>query len=66
MTALYHIISEIRAYFEISGLISCFLFYDSMNKTTVISETRRIFHPPRMLGDKINTSIRNDDFLSII
>ena len=37
------------------------IFNDSMNKTTVISETRRIFHPPRMLGDKINTSIRNDD-----
>ena len=28
MTALYHIISEIRTYFETSGLISSFLFYD--------------------------------------
>ena len=66
MTALYHIISEVRTYFEISGLISAFMFDDSMNKTIVISETRRIFHPPRVLSDKINISIKNDDFLSIV
>ena len=66
MTALYHIIFDIRTYFEISGLIYSFLFNDSMNKTIVISETRRIFHPPGVLSDKINISIKNDDFVSII
>eukprot|EP00493_Phyllostaurus_siculus_P020776 UN21101 len=42
------------------------MYDDSMNKTTVISETRRIFYPPRVLSDKINISIKNDDFVSII
>ena len=54
MTALDHIISEIRTYLEISGLISAFMFDDSMNKIAVISKTRRIFHPPGLLSDKIN------------
>ena len=63
MTALYHIISEIRTYFEISGLISGFMFYDDMKKSIVISETRWIFHPPRVLSDKINISMKNDDFV---
>ena len=35
-------------------------------KNTVISETRQIFYPWRVLSDKINISIKNDDFVSII